>query len=88
MLMLPILKDIVADYHYVADRYFPDASRQNKNLGRQTRSRPYTMAFDLTGYQRCNRSIENDLQIQLEKRAHNIFLFNDWKLFRKLGGYC
>ncbi len=50
-------KDIVTDYHYVADRYFPDASRQNKNLDRQTRSRLYNTVFDLTGYQRCNNSI-------------------------------
>ncbi len=62
-------KDIVVDYHYVADRYFPDASRQNKNIDRQTRSRLYSTVFDLTGYQRCNYSIENDLQEQLEKRA-------------------
>ncbi|MFT7111434.1 MAG: hypothetical protein ACI9PC_000035 [Porticoccaceae bacterium] len=62
-------KDIVADYHYIADSYFPDASRQNKNIDRQTRSRLYTIVFDLTDYQRCNRSIEGDLQIQLERRA-------------------
>jgi TnpA family transposase len=62
-------KDIVTDYHYVADRYFPDASRQNKNLDRQTRSRLYNTVFDLTGHQRCNNLIEAELQVQLEKRA-------------------
>lgn len=62
-------KDIVADYHYVADRYFPEASRQNKNPNRQTRSRLYNTVFDLTGYQRCNNSIEKSLLTQLEKRA-------------------
>ena len=62
-------KDIVEDYHYIADRYFPNASRQNKNLDRHTRRRLYNIIFELTGYQRCNNIFENELKIQLEKRA-------------------
>lgn len=34
-------KDIVVDYHYIAERYFPDASRQNDIIDRQTRCRLY-----------------------------------------------
>ena len=34
-------KDIADDYRYVAERYFPSASKQNKNIDRQTRGRLY-----------------------------------------------
>ena len=38
-------KDIAEDYRYVTERYFPLASKQNKNIDRQTRGRLYHTVF-------------------------------------------
>ncbi len=62
-------KDIVDDYRYVAERYFPLASKQNKNINRQTRGRLYHTVFDIVGYQRCDKPVELDVLTHLEKRA-------------------
>lgn len=72
-------KDIVDDYCYIADRYFPNATKKNKNINRQTRSRLYNIAFDINGSQRCNQAIEIELLDQLKRRA--IYYIDETQLF-------
>ena len=80
--------DIVEDYNYVAERYFPSATRKKKNLNRQTRSRLYNLVFAMVGYQRCDQSVCLDLLNQLERRAKSYIdetqLFHDAIAFLKL----
>ena len=62
-------KDIADDYRYVAERYFPSASKQNKNIDRQTRGRLYHTVFSIVGYQRYDQPVELELLTYLNKRA-------------------
>ena len=62
-------KDIAEDYRYVAERYFPLASKQNKNIDRQTRGRLYHTVFNIVGYQRYDKPVELDLLTHLHKRV-------------------
>ena len=51
-------KDIKDDYQYIVKRYFPQASRQNKKLTRQSRSRIYSVVFN-TAIQRLYQFSQN-----------------------------
>jgi TnpA family transposase len=81
-------KDIKDDYQYVAERYFPKANKQNKNITRQTRSRLYSKVFEILDYQRCDKETEFELLFQLERRAKYYIdeskLFHDAIAFLKL----
>ncbi len=81
-------KEINEDYRYVAERYFPKANKQNKNLSRQDRSRLYNTLLGMNDYQRCDESIELELLSHLEKRAmcyvDEAQLFKDAVSFLKL----
>ncbi len=73
-------KDIADDYRYVAERYFPLASKQNKNIDRQTRGRLYHTVFNIVGYQRYEQPVELDLLTHLNKRA--ILYVDETQLFK------
>ncbi len=80
-------KDIKDDYQYIVKRYFPHASRQNKKLTRQSRSRIYGAVFNILNYQRCNKATESQLLTHLQARAKvyvdEIQLFRDSVNFLK-----
>ena len=62
-------KDIEQDYQYVANRYFPHANKQKKNIDRVTRKRLYDTLFSTTDYKRCDQNIQNSLLSELTERA-------------------
>lgn len=75
-------KDIDEDYRYVAERYYPKANKQNKNLDRQTRSRLYSTVFNIIDYQRYDKSVELDVLAHLEKRA--MLYIDETQLFKDM----
>lgn len=75
-------KDIDEDYRYVAERYYPKANKQNKNLDRQTRSRLYNTVFNIVDYQRYDKSVELDVLAHLENRA--MLYIDETQLFKDM----
>jgi TnpA family transposase len=80
-------KDVEIDYQYISQRYYPSASKQKQNISRFTRSRLYKKVLESVDYQRCDKSLGQDLLSQLEERAKYYIdetqLFNDAMLFLK-----
>ena len=62
-------RDIKADYFYIAHRYYPAATKQKKNIDRQTRRRLYQLVFGLMDYQHCDNTIAFNLFEHLQQRA-------------------
>ncbi|NQY35632.1 MAG: Tn3 family transposase [Alteromonadaceae bacterium] len=61
-------KDIEADYQYISMRYFPNASKQRKNISRLVRSRLYKRLLDIGDHQRFNKAAD-EISVHLEQRA-------------------
>jgi TnpA family transposase len=62
-------KTIETDYHYICERYFPNANKHNKNIDRETRRRLYNIIFDIKNYNRCNHGVQSTLLSDLTERA-------------------
>lgn len=61
--------EIADDYIHVAQRYYPKASRRNKNLNRQARSELYKKVFAIEGFKRCDKTAEETMTSHLLERA-------------------
>ena len=83
--------EIVDDYYYVTQRYYPKAPKKKKNLNRQTRSELYKKVFVIEGFKRCDKTVEETMELHLLGRAMHYMdhreLFYDaltWLKFREI----